>query len=161
MHLSGGGGGGVSRFSTLPPEKLKTIFHQAVSHSKKMNITKLNQLHLANELAIHNFKHQNFKDTQTLNFGQAKNENKNKHNHYYGRQPHNLDKKRHAIICMLTKYWPCVRHKMFQKYILQKRFPSKHGAMISRYTVHVHNKKPYTKNKPQMNRNSIKFFQFA
>lgn len=74
-----------------------------------MNMTKLNQLHLANELAIHNFKHQNFKhqnfkDTQTLNFGQAKNENKNKHNHYYGRQPHNLDKKRHAIICMLTKY---------------------------------------------------------
>lgn len=49
---------------------------------------------------------------------------------------------------------------MFQKYILQKRFPSKHGAMISRYTVHVHNNKPYTKNKPQMNRNSIKFFQF-
>lgn len=46
-----------------------------------MNMTKLNQLHLANELAIHNFKHQNFKDTQTLNFGQAKNENKNKHNH--------------------------------------------------------------------------------
>lgn len=43
-----------------------------------MNMTKLNQLHLANELAIHNFKHQNFKDTQTLNFGQAKNENKNK-----------------------------------------------------------------------------------
>lgn len=39
-------------------------------------MTKLNQLHLANELAIHNFKHQNFKDTQTLNFGQAKNENK-------------------------------------------------------------------------------------
>lgn len=69
-----------------------------------MNMTKLNQLHLANELAIHNFKHQNFKDTQTLNFGQATNENKNKHNHYYGRQPHNLDKKRHAIICMLTKY---------------------------------------------------------
>lgn len=61
-----------------------------------MNMTKLNQLHLANELAIHNFKHQNFKDTQTLNFGQAKNENKNKHNHYYGRQPHNLDKKSHA-----------------------------------------------------------------
>lgn len=69
-----------------------------------MNMTKLNQLHLANELAIHNFKHQNFKDTQTLNFGQANNENKNKHNHYYGRQPHNLDKKSHAIICMPTKY---------------------------------------------------------
>lgn len=36
-----------------------------------MNMKKLNQLHLANELAIHNFKHQNFEDTQTLNFGQA------------------------------------------------------------------------------------------
>lgn len=104
MHLSGGGGGGA-RFSTPHPEKLKTIFHQAVSHTKKkMNMTKLNQLHLANELAIHNFKHQNFKDAQTLNFGQAKNENKNKHNHYHGRQPHNLDKKSHAIICMPTKY---------------------------------------------------------
>lgn len=98
------GEGGVQVLYPPPLEKLKTIFHQAVSHTKKMNMKKLNQLHLANELAIHNFKHQNFKDTQTLNFGQAKNENKNKHNHYYGRQPHNLDKKSHAIICMPTKY---------------------------------------------------------
>lgn len=99
-----GRGGGVQVLYP-PPGKIKNyISSGSFTLKKKMNITKLNQLHLANELAIHNFKHQNFKDTQTLNFGQAKNENKNKHNHYYGRQPHNLDKKSHAIICMLTKY---------------------------------------------------------
>lgn len=105
MHLSGGGGGGGVQVLYPPPGKIKNyISSGSFTFKKKMNITKLNQLHLANELAIHNFKHQNFKDTQTLNFGQAKNENKNKHNHYYGRQPHNLDKKSHAIICMPTKY---------------------------------------------------------
>lgn len=104
MHLSGGGGGVQVLYPPPPPEKLKTIFHQAVSHTKKNEYDKAESITLANELAIHNFKHQNFKDTQTLNFGQAKNENKNKHNHYYGRQPHNLDKKSHAIICMPTKY---------------------------------------------------------
>lgn len=34
-----------------------------------------------------------------------------------------------CITCMLSIYWPCVRYKRFQKYILQKCFPSKHGAI--------------------------------
>lgn len=46
MHLSGGGGGGCPGSLPSPPEKLKTIFHQAVSHTKKNEYDKAESITL-------------------------------------------------------------------------------------------------------------------
>lgn len=46
MHLSGGGGGGPGSLPSPPLEKLKTIFHQAVSHTKKNEYDKAESITL-------------------------------------------------------------------------------------------------------------------
>lgn len=46
MHLSGGGGGVQVPYPPPLPEKLKTIFHQAVSHTKKNEYDKAESITL-------------------------------------------------------------------------------------------------------------------